>query len=93
MKFCCWERRKLYSLSDLRKSVSSINEVFYSISWAHKLAGVYNPCTSEFVLSVKEGVIESALEFKHIWGNFSAKFNKPPDKLEVSFDKSFHLPN
>jgi hypothetical protein len=57
MKFCCWERRKLYSLSDLRKSVSSINEVFYSISWAHKLAGVYNPCTSEFVLSVKEGVI------------------------------------
>jgi hypothetical protein len=45
------------SLKSLRKSVSSINEVFYSISWAHKLAGVYNPCTSEFVLSVKEGVI------------------------------------
>ena len=43
----------LIHLSDLRKSVSSINEVFYSISWAHKLAGVYNPCTSEFVLSVK----------------------------------------
>jgi hypothetical protein len=26
----------LIHLSDLRKSVSSINEVFYSISWAHK---------------------------------------------------------
>lgn len=49
----------LIHLSDLRKSVSSINEVFYSISWAHKLAGVYNPCTSEFVLSVKEGVIRT----------------------------------
>jgi hypothetical protein len=49
----------LTSPSNLRKSVSSINEVFYSISWAHKLAGVYNPCTSEFVLSVKEGVIRT----------------------------------
>jgi hypothetical protein len=37
----------------------SSNEFFYSISWAHKLAGVYNPCTSEFVLSVKEGVIRT----------------------------------
>jgi hypothetical protein len=49
----------LIHLSDLRKSVSSINEVFYSINWAHQLAGVYNPCTSDFVLSVKEGVIRT----------------------------------
>jgi hypothetical protein len=49
----------LIHISDLRKSVSSINEAFYSISWAHKLAGVYNPCTSYFVLSVKEGVIRT----------------------------------
>jgi hypothetical protein len=40
MKFCCWERRKLYR-------------------YTHKLAGVYNPCTSELVLSVKEGVIRT----------------------------------
>jgi hypothetical protein len=49
----------LIHISDLRKSVSSINEAFYSISWAHKLAGVYNPCTSYFVLSVNEGVIRT----------------------------------
>lgn len=49
----------LIHLSDLCKSTSTINEAFYSLSWAHKLAGVLNPCTSEFVLSVKEGVIRT----------------------------------
>jgi hypothetical protein len=60
----------LIHLSDLRKSVSSINEVFYSISWTHKLAGVYNPCTSDFVLSVKEGVIRTVghtIHKKSLW--------------------------
>ena len=51
-KWCKW-------CVSVKLPVSSINEVFYSISWAHKLAGVYNPCTSDFVLSVKEGVIRT----------------------------------
>jgi hypothetical protein len=55
----------LIRLSDLRKSLSSINEVFYSISWAHKLAGVCNPCTSYFVLSVKEGAVRTVCHTIH----------------------------
>jgi hypothetical protein len=34
-------------------------------SLKYKLAGVYNPCTSEFVLSVKEGVIRTVGHTMH----------------------------
>ena len=48
----------LIYLSNSHKSASSINEAFYAISWAHKLAGVQNPCVSDLVISVKEGNFE-----------------------------------
>ena len=41
------------------KSTSSLNEAFYAISWAHKLAGVNNPCESDLVITVKEGSLRS----------------------------------
>ena len=46
-------------MSNSHKSASSINEAFYAISWAHKLAGVQNPCVSDLVISVKEGSLRS----------------------------------
>ena len=46
-------------LSNSNKSASSINEAFYAINWAHKLAGVQSPCVSELVIAVKEGSLRS----------------------------------
>ncbi len=45
----------LIHISQNAKSASKINEVIYAISWAHKLAGFNNPCTSELVTFVNEG--------------------------------------
>ncbi|CAC5371805.1 unnamed protein product [Mytilus coruscus] len=39
----------LIHISQSAKSASKIHEVIYAISWAHKLAGFNNPCTSELV--------------------------------------------
>lgn len=49
----------LIHLTNLGKSSSSINEAFYAISWAHKLAGVENPCQSDLVVTIKEGSLRS----------------------------------
>ncbi len=46
-------------LTNLGKSTSSINEAFYAISWAHKLAGLQNLCESDLVRTVKEGALRS----------------------------------
>ena len=42
-------------MTNLGKSASTINEAYYGISWAHKLAGDLDPCRSDLVISVKEG--------------------------------------
>ncbi|CAC5357884.1 unnamed protein product [Mytilus coruscus] len=44
---------------DKLDSANSINEAFYPISWAHRIAGVENPCKSDLVISVKEGSLIS----------------------------------
>lgn len=49
----------LIHLTNIGKSTSSLNEAFYAISWAHKLAGVLNPCRMDLVNSVKEGSLRS----------------------------------
>ena len=49
----------LIHLTNIGKSSSTINEAFYAIKWAHKLAGVINPCDSELVITVKEGSLRS----------------------------------
>ncbi|XP_071175685.1 integrase/recombinase xerD homolog [Mytilus edulis] len=49
----------LVYLTNIGKSTSSINEAVYAISWAHRLAGVENPCKSDLVISVKEGSLRS----------------------------------
>lgn len=36
-------------------STSKIEEVLYSIAWAHSIAGYDNPCASNLVLNVAEG--------------------------------------
>lgn len=36
-------------MSDLAKSGSKIDEIVYSVSWAHKLAGFNDPCKSDVV--------------------------------------------
>ncbi len=46
-------------LTNIHKSTSSINEAFYAISWAHKLAGLKNPCEADLVKTVKEGSLRS----------------------------------
>lgn len=38
-------------------SDSKINNIFYAISWAHKLAGLPDPCKSNLVISVREGAL------------------------------------
>lgn len=45
----------LVHLANLGKSTSTLNESVYAISWAHRLAGLENPCKSDLVISVKEG--------------------------------------
>ncbi|XP_071140495.1 integrase/recombinase xerD homolog [Mytilus edulis] len=47
----------LIDLTETAKSHSKINEMFYAISWAHRLAGLPDPCKSDLVLSVKEGAL------------------------------------
>lgn len=49
----------LIHLTNTGKSTSSLNEAFYAISWAHRLAGVVNPCESDLVVTVKEGSLRS----------------------------------
>lgn len=44
----------LIHLTNIGKSVSTINETYYSISWAHRLAGDKNLCNSDLVITVKE---------------------------------------
>ncbi|XP_062576265.1 integrase/recombinase xerD homolog [Saccostrea cucullata] len=45
----------LTSLSNTCSSAGTIDEAFYAISWAHKLAGFPNPCSSELTISAREG--------------------------------------
>ena len=45
----------LINLSESANSVSKIDEAFYALSWAHKLAGVPDPCKNYLVVSVREG--------------------------------------
>ena len=45
----------LINLSESANSVSKIDEAFYALSWAHKLAGVPDPCKNDLVVSVREG--------------------------------------
>jgi hypothetical protein len=49
----------LIHLTNIGKSVSTINVAYYSISWAHRLAGVKDPCKSDLVITVKEGAHRS----------------------------------
>ena len=43
-------------------SISKIEEVLYSIAWAHSIAGYDNPCASNLVLNVAEGARDSYLD-------------------------------
>ena len=45
----------LIHLTNIGKSVSTINEAYNSISWAYRLAEVKDPCKSDLVFTVKEG--------------------------------------
>ena len=49
----------LIHLCNLGKSASSFNEAYYAISWAHRLAGVIDPCKLDLVVTVKEGVLRT----------------------------------
>jgi site-specific recombinase XerD len=49
----------LIHLTNIGKSVSTINEAYYNISWPHRLAGVKDPCKSDLVITVKEGAHRS----------------------------------
>ena len=46
----------LIKLSDSARSVSKIDEAYYAISWAHKLSGYPDPCKTDLVVSVREGI-------------------------------------
>lgn len=45
----------LTHLSEGCNSTSSIDEAYYAISWAHKLSGFSDPCSSFLPISIKEG--------------------------------------
>ena len=45
----------LVNLSDTCKSVTTIDEAFYAISWAHELSGYLNPCSSNLARLTREG--------------------------------------
>jgi len=45
----------LVHLSKKFKSYAKVEEAFYAISWAHKLAGYSDPCKSDLCISVREG--------------------------------------
>ena len=49
----------LIHLTNIGKSVSTINEAYYNISWPHRLAGAKDPCKSDLVITVKEGAHRS----------------------------------
>ena len=44
-------------LMDSRPSASKVNMAVYSISWAHEIAGLEDPCKSNLVKQIKQGVI------------------------------------
>ena len=46
-------------LSETVKYSSKINEVFYVISWMHKLSGCTDPCKSDLVMAAKEGALRA----------------------------------
>ena len=45
----------LASLGDNSNSTGTVDEAFYAISWAHKMAGFSDPCLSELPAFIKEG--------------------------------------
>jgi hypothetical protein len=45
----------LIYVAETAKSGSKIDQIVYGISWAHKLAGLKNPCQSDLVNFVREG--------------------------------------
>lgn len=49
----------LIHLTNAGKSASTINEAFCVISWAHRLAGLADPCKSDLVKTIREGSIRS----------------------------------
>jgi hypothetical protein len=69
----------LMHLSKFKKSTSTINEAFYAISWAHNIAGVVNPCNSEYHLLKAPSydlLVLKALDCKQKSGNSSNKGSK-----------------
>ena len=40
-------------------SIAAVNSTFYTINWAHGLAGIPSPTQSKFFISVKEGIVRS----------------------------------
>jgi integrase len=49
----------LIHLTNAGKSANTINEAFYAIRWAHRLAGLAVPCKSDLVKTIREGSIRS----------------------------------
>jgi len=44
-------------LVETSQSASAISSAFYSLNWAHRLAGLPSPAENAFVISVRDGVI------------------------------------
>ena len=49
----------LIHLKNLGKATGSIDEAFYAIGWAPKLAGLLDPCDSNLTKTVREGCSRS----------------------------------
>lgn len=49
----------LIHLKNLGKAKGSIDEAFYAIGWAPKLAGLLDPCDSNLTKTVREGCSRS----------------------------------
>jgi hypothetical protein len=58
----------LTHLKNSGKAAGSIDEMFYAISWAHKLAGLSDPCISD--LTKSEKVVSGVLERKCVTKNY-----------------------
>jgi len=47
----------LQYLVETSQSASAISSAFYSLNWAHRLAGLSSPAENPFVISVRDGAI------------------------------------
>ena len=81
---------------DSRSSASKVNMAVYSISWAHEIAGLEDPCKSNLVKQIKQGVIRQTCGLERTFkvskgAKIRNRYNQVPHLSQATNGKVINL--